>query len=189
VDINSIDNAVNRWRWLDEILANNIPLNKDMQIHLKDMKSFCGFAVKGHFNPIAYNTLKAAMHDSSLSSQIFESTGNKWTAFLDKRKQAYLFLISRLNESKFQIKTKKDYELEVKQCLWHSHLCSLAYLELYRSITNYYREQISLPDIAKYQLEQIISESRIKFSEIISPQTPDQYFGKLSIIEGGRNEH
>ncbi|MEJ8862295.1 hypothetical protein [Pseudomonas jessenii] len=185
----SIDNAINRWRWLDEILARELTLTDDMLNSLKDMRCFCSFSVSGYFAPIAYNTLKSAINSCKLPKTNSNSSDSNWITLLKKRKQVFSLLSSTLREQNASTKTRREYELEVKECLWYSHLCSLAYLDLYRSIRNYAKEQIALPEAAKYQLEQLISESSIKFSEIISPQGLVQNFGDLSLIEGGKREH
>ncbi|WP_448110807.1 hypothetical protein [Pseudomonas lini] len=189
METSSIENAINRWKWLDKVLALELPPTKDMLINLKDMKCFCAFSVNGYFIPIAYNTLKSAMHNSKLREITSDSNGNKWTHLLKKRKQAYSLVLSTLNKQKKPTKTKREYESEIKECLWHSHLCSLAYLELYRSITNYAKEQTALPEAARYQLERMIDESGAKFSELVSPQSPIRNLGDLSLVVGGKSEY
>ncbi|WP_162130458.1 hypothetical protein [Pseudomonas sp. GM84] len=180
------NNVQHRIHWLNCLISNTIKASKAELPFLSSIKEFCKLSIEHQFSPISYNTLKEAA--SNLPSNSNFVAGNDGWEYLRK-----LFEQAKRNSLPAQtpeIKKQLPPSDEIlDRTLLDSHICSMAYLELYNFLIQLAKQDI--PESARSLINHQIKISAAKFKEIISHSdkfsSPNK---KLRIVQSGdQNEN
>lgn len=180
------NNVEQRILWLNCLVSSSAKASKSEIPFLSSIKEFCKLSIKGQFSPISYNTLKeAASALPSNSNFITEVDGWEYL----KR----LFEQAKHNSLPIQtpeIKQPLPPSDEIlDRTLLDSHICSMAYLELYNFLTQLTKQDI--PESTRKLINHQIKISTAKFKDIISHS--DKFSSsnkKLRIVQfGDQNEN
>lgn len=157
-------NFTQRVAWLEQILKKSV-LPKPEQLKLmKSVRDFCNLSVDNRFDKIAYNTLKSAAEQNK--TILKGSSYFNWDDLKKLLKEATL-----ASEEVVTAVPKKPLPPSdeiLARTLLESHICSMAYMELLNFLKAFSKNNPSLPDVYKLQIEHQISISTAKFKSIAS---------------------
>jgi hypothetical protein len=157
-------NFTQRVLWLEQIVAKTI-LPKPEQLKLmRSVREFCTLSINDRFNNIAYNTLKSAAEQNKF---ILKGTSYfNWDDLKNLLREA-----TSASESATIAIPKKALpppDEMLARTLLEAHICSMAYMEILNFLKAFAKNNPSLPDIYKLQIEHQISISTAKFKAIAS---------------------
>lgn len=165
--ISTIENLGSRFDWLNQIIHSNAPASKSAILALKNMRTFCGLAVPGVFESIAYNTLKSCAQGIGIPRALAPSITDHWLLLKKLREDAY----EQLSPTPITNRPDDHNTLVTQEnsALLHAHVCALAYVELLRFLNDLLNKDVTLSESTSLKIARKISESSEKFDSINSP--------------------
>lgn len=167
----SLINACARHAWLLRAVNAHGKLAPECLAALTSARHFCNFEIPGKFATISLNTLKAVAKRGLIPGIYAPAYATQWEYFLnllsEVRDLAQAQLKSEKCSSESIVEISSDEK--IKQANLHAHLCSLAFINLFKSIESIIESQGDLSPIAKARLQRQIDISREKLKHISSP--------------------
>ncbi|WP_426111982.1 hypothetical protein [Pseudomonas sp. DSP3-2-2] len=182
----SYENVSQRCVWLFEVKNEPIQISSIYVDQLKSMKEFAKLFVQGKFSTLSYNTMRAAAINSTPNGEFKYSFKNNWELLSHLRADAF----NTINESRRNLNSKptklESNEIE-KQALLHAHICSTAYLEIYRFLDTLANNDLSLSAKTRKTLDNFTSQSMIKYRAIFSAENATS-IPLLTLVKGGKKK-
>jgi hypothetical protein len=177
------NNIIARFRWLEAIKSRSISVTKKQAQAISSMKEFCHLEVPDHFTNIAYNTLKSRTTSGKIQ-ELNVPGANQWDYVkLLRQEAAETIPKSEAPSPKFNNPNLPDL---YSTALLEAHLCSLAYLEIYRFLEDLvFRTTDENSDLSELISNQLKICSA-KFSNIVSPGLMTSEGRNFELIIGGK---
>lgn len=159
--ISTARNIENRLYWLEGVLDRKISISDSIVPSLKTMRSFCALSVKGHFSPIAYNTLRNA----AINTDTHPERNKNWDYLVTLRAKCYeTFRKVELQPSSSTLESRHTDA----QSLLDAHICSMAYLEIYHFLEKLIAQPDQISPRTQAAIKNQLILSREKFQGIVS---------------------
>lgn len=177
------EQVANRISWLHQFLDSEEPIRDGFKEVLKSAKDFCAFSVDGSFGKISYNTLKKVLKEAPLGCFNKHPYSSNLDYFLVLRQGCYSKCAAEASE---ELTRRSDYSASewrelYRNALWHSSICSEAYISLRRDIQGLLSMNAIDGRLDYKRLEKIIAKSSDSYLKIISAE-PEPYSPQLKIV-------
>lgn len=177
------NNIIARYRWLEAIKSGSISVTKKQAQAISSMREFCKLEVPDYFTKIAYNTLKS----KTTTGKIIElnAPGISLWEYIKTLRQEAADTIPK-SETPSPKYNNPDLPELYAAALLEAHLCSLAYLEIYRFLD----DLASSPHEKNLDISELISNQlkicSAKFKAIVSPGRMTSESRSFELIIGGK---
>ncbi|MGM3216460.1 hypothetical protein ACSQ5K_14705 [Pseudomonas sp. PhalM4] len=178
--MNKVENVRHRLKWLQAVVDGGQSLSSDEVSALQTAKSFCALNVPGIFDSLSYNTMKSVLAKSSLIEFGAHPYVSNLDYFLDLRASCR----RRIEASKPQPiapASVLDWKHSYRNALWHSNLCSQAYLALVRDVQAVLDAGASDSRLDYRRIERILSKSSATYLKVIS-MTAEPFDPELKVV-------
>jgi hypothetical protein len=179
------ENVRNRVLWL-ESLREQPQKDPSLLDYFVSLKAFCGLSIPGQFHKISYNTLKCAAKQGIRNLRSMPTTDH-WEYLKSLFNEVKCLMISTPNRSEKPPLPPSDEIL--RQTLLDAHICSMAYLEIYKFLDNLIKISPELPVQTNKLITKQLAQCQAKFRTIIShSSTYNQQGVQLKIVEGEQSK-
>lgn len=180
--MNKLENVRRRIQWLHSVMEGACNLSDIQYEALKSAKAFCGLDVSGLFDSISYNTLKSVLAKAGLSEFRGHPYGNNLAYFLDLRESCYRKAeAAKPKQATRRVLTISDWKEHYRNVLWHSNLCSEAYLGLRRDIQAILDADAPDARLDYKRIERVLDRSSSVYLKIVSA-TPEPFVPELKVV-------
>lgn len=178
--MNKLENVRRRLKWLQAVVDGGQSLSSGEVSALQTAKSFCGLNVPGVFDSLSYNTMKSVLAKASL----IEFGAHPYVSNLDYFLALRVSCHNRTEASKPQAiapASLSDWKHSYRNALWHSNLCSQAYLALIRDVQAVLDAGASDSRLDYRRVERILTKSSATYLKIISMDA-EPFDPKLKVV-------
>lgn len=177
----TIERIQQRYLWLKSVYEGDAKLTESQLTKMVDMKTFCSLEINPLFSSISYNTLKNFCLTNSLQNTHYTQP-NLWEHMKHLREVIFQTCQNKSPDSKPSDKPTET--MKINEAYNQAHLVSIAYLNLFRFFKNVLENDRSLSDATKFQIDNYLNESSLKYENIIAfPIANNRVW---SVIQGGK---
>ncbi|KOP57779.1 hypothetical protein OX90_04900 [Pseudomonas coronafaciens pv. porri] len=180
--MNKLENVRRRLQWLHRVLDEGLLLNETESSALRTAKGFCALDVSDEFSPISYNTVKSVLTTAGLNEFRAHPYGSNLQYFLEMRAACYES-VKDMKPLPFEKKalTVADWKEHYRNVLWHSNLCSEAYLALRRDIQVVLDRDAADQKLDYKRIERALQKSSATYFKIVSA-SPEPFSPELKVV-------
>lgn len=180
--MNKLENVRRRLQWLHRVLDDGLMLNETESEALRTAKSFCALNVSDEFSAISYNTVKSVLAKAGLKEFRAHPYGSNLQYFLEVRAACYEFLKDMRHSPRVhRTLTAADWKEHYRNVLWHSNLCSEAYLALRRDIQGVLDQDAADQKLDYKRIERALQKSSVTYLRIVTA-TPEPFSPELKVV-------